>query len=732
MAKNFHSTKNPSLSLFAQLRIYFGNRLELLDCTKATLVHLSHTIEDLILRERIPAVLLTGFQESSHWRRETERYAALSTVARQVCIFAGGISEPDSNERQVHIPLRGDDPLRQEWFLCVLSSQFSVVLCGQDYHTNADNEALRQFATFWSFEPQIVNETLDVLEQTIAEYRPDRLHAFQQARIDMPPTAPNARLMTHFTHELIRYEESLQASMRERETRFKTISELTTDYIYSLSVLPDLSVKTDWTTDAFVQITGYSVAELDAHGGWAALIHQEDLPSAAERARILFGGNEDVRDLRIVTRSGEVRWLRDYARPVLDPVTGQVVAILGAACDITIRKRQEEERQTIQRQLQQTQKLESLGVLAGGIAHDFNNLLVAILGNASLALQDIDATSPAHLSLIQIELAAQRAADLTRQLLAYAGKGRFVVEPLDMNQVINDMLHLLQSVIPKHVSLQVALAPQLSPVIADTTQMQQVLMNLVVNAAEATPHTGGNVRISTSEVDGSSPYVSQAHLIPPDAVTRYVCIEVRDNGEGMDAATIARIFEPFFTTKFTGRGLGLSAVLGIMRGHNGAVGIESVPGFGSVFRILLPVAVSSSFATKNNTLNKAPASWHATGHILVIDDEAEVRTVTGRMIKRFGFLPLLAENGAHGLTVAAAHNGNLSVALIDMTMPHMDGRETFGRLRAMLPDLPVLLISGYNEQSVTDLLAGQHRVKFLQKPFTAAELLARIRVLVEH
>jgi signal transduction histidine kinase len=253
-----------------------------------------------------------------------------------------------------------------------------------------------------------------------------------------------------------------------------------------------------------------------------------------------------------------------------------------------------EERLTLERKLLEAQKLESLGVLAGGIAHDFNNLLAAILGNAELALLDMPPESPAHTSIVQIELAARRAAALTQQMLAYSGRGHFVVDHYDLNRLVVDITELLKTSIPQQIALRLALTPQLPPIIADATQIRQVVINLVTNATEAIGDRDGSITIATRLWPGDQITLGPAALPADLAEGVYVELEVADTGHGMDTATQARIFEPFFTTKFTGRGLGLAAVLGIVRGHRGALTVRSTPGQGSSFRVLLVAATEQS------------------------------------------------------------------------------------------------------------------------------------------
>lgn len=388
----------------------------------------------------------------------------------------------------------------------------------------------------------------------------------------------------------------------------------------------------------------------------------------------------------------------------------------------------QQEAQAIERKLLETQKLESLGVLAGGIAHDFNNLLVAILGNASLALLDLPSNSPAYESIQQIEIAAQRAADLTRQMLAYAGKGRFIVERIDLNAVVKEMTSLLEVSIPKHVAVHYQLTTPLPEVEADVTQIRQVVMNLVVNAAEAIGEQAGAITVTTGiyQVDrSSSANASSLHDLVEGA---YVYLAVSDTGTGMTVETQAQIFDPFFTTKFTGRGLGLAAVLGIARGHKGTVKVESEVGHGSTFTFLLPVSTGRA-------ADKAPqqpviTSWHGRGKILIVDDEPTVRTVTKQMLTKFGLSTLEAGDGFTGLEILRSYSDEISCVLLDMTMPQMNGEATFRLMRQIKPNVRIILMSGYNEQEVTGHFADKGLAGFLHKPFTAHELRAKLQAAI--
>jgi nitrogen-specific signal transduction histidine kinase/CheY-like chemotaxis protein len=384
------------------------------------------------------------------------------------------------------------------------------------------------------------------------------------------------------------------------------------------------------------------------------------------------------------------------------------------------------ERLAFERALFQTQKLESLGVLAGGIAHDFNNLLVAILGNADLVLDDIAPDSPVRQRVQQMQTAARHAADLTRQLLAYSGKGRGIVQPLSLNDVIDGMAPLLTTAISRNVTLHLELTSELPAILGDVTQVRQVLMNLVTNAAEAVSSMG-KVEVQTSVRSVSAEELAQVYqeLEPP--ASSYVALVVRDQGCGMDEVTLQRIFEPFFTTKFTGRGLGLSAVRGIVRGHGGALHVHSTPGTGTTFTVLWPVLHEPVATTPRQQVS---APWSGRGVIIVIDDDAEVRAVAAEMLERCGYAVQAAENGPAGLALLDTLASSPAAILLDLMMPQMSGDEVFAQIRQRDRGVPVILMSGYDEQDVVRRFVGRGLGGFLQKPFTQYDLQDVLRQLV--
>jgi CheY-like chemotaxis protein len=378
--------------------------------------------------------------------------------------------------------------------------------------------------------------------------------------------------------------------------------------------------------------------------------------------------------------------------------------------------------------MQQMQKLESLGVLAGGIAHDFNNLLVAILGNAGLALMELPPESPARQTVLAIETAAQRAAELTRQMLAYSGKGRFVIERLNLSRIVEEMAHLLEVSVSKRAVLKYRFAPDLPAIEGDATQLRQVIMNLITNASDAIGDRSGVISISTGLMHADAAYLKTAYMDDALPEGDYVYLEVADTGLGMDEQTAERIFDPFFTTKFTGRGLGLAAVLGIVRSHRGAIKLYTEPGRGTTFKILFPTA-GPAVPTPEEPVEAATTA-PAVATILVVDDDETVRTVTRRMLEQSGYTVFQAADGAEALAIYRENQGAIDLVLLDMTMPHMDGEETFRELRRIDPRVRVLLTSGYNEQDATERFAGKGLGGFIQKPYRPQELLERIRSIL--
>ena len=378
--------------------------------------------------------------------------------------------------------------------------------------------------------------------------------------------------------------------------------------------------------------------------------------------------------------------------------------------------------------LQHAQKLESLGVLAGGIAHDFNNLLVGMLGNSSLALEDVPEGHRARTAVEQIQLASRRAAELTRQMLAYSGKGRFVVEPLDLSTVVREMMDLLMVSITKKASLVTDLPDGLPAVQADVTQLRQVVMNLITNASDALEGGHGTIRLITGTLQAEPRYLEGMDVggdLPPGG---YVFLEVSDTGAGMTEETQVRMFDPFFTTKATGRGLGMAATLGILRGHSGAIKVYSEEGQGTAIKLLLPAVEGMEPTAPRGSGPVIHGALHGT--VLVVDDQTLVRSMARRTLERAGLTILEAADGHETLEIYERSGTSIDLVLMDLTMPVLSGEETFAALRRLDPSISVLLMSGYNAQDTTAKFVGKGLAGFLQKPFTAKELVDAVATLL--
>ena len=426
-----------------------------------------------------------------------------------------------------------------------------------------------------------------------------------------------------------------------------------------------------------------------------------------------------------IVEEAAIRAMRDGAH---DFIMKDKLARLAPAVERELRESVlRHERRHLEEHVRQNQRMESLGVLAGGVAHDFNNLLVGIMGNASLAIDMLPESSPVVPLLEDVVLASQKAADLTRQMLAYAGKGRFVSEPTDLSALVHDISGLVRTSISKKVQIDLRLEPNLPPIDADPTQIQQLIMNLLINGAEAIGDKAGTVTVTTgrSEVDAGK---LTAHFRSQGIESgSFVFLEVNDTGCGMDQATKSRIFEPFFTTKFTGRGLGLAAALGIVRGHKGALKVESEPGKGSAFEILFPMSAQPLTRPQASPGEKTRRAAANSGHILVVDDEDLVRRTAKNALERYGFTVLLSENGQRAVDVFSGLSDQIVVVLLDLTMPVMGGEEAFRKLRAIRPDVDIVLMSGYDEGQAMLGFEGLEVSGFLKKPYTGEALAKTVR-----
>ncbi len=483
----------------------------------------------------------------------------------------------------------------------------------------------------------------------------------------------------------------------------------------------------EWS-DRCKAIFGIPVDDLMHYGRFLRTLHPDDRSRTDAAMTHALAAKVPYLEFRTVWPDGSVHWIAAKGRAFYDKGTGQASRMAGATMDITERKQAEEERHRVERKLLETQKLESLGVLAGGIAHDFNNLLTGVLGNASLARKDAPADSPMLHYLERIEKAASRAADLCKQMLAYAGKGQFVIQDLDLTALVRETTQMMMSSLSKSVTLRSNLADDLPCVNGDGTQLRQIVMNLVINASEAIGAKGGTVTITTRLTHPDRSFFADTLAAPDAPEGDYVMLEVSDTGSGMTPETRARIFDPFFTTKFTGRGLGLAAVLGIVRAHRGVLKVSSEPEKGTTFQILLPS--TSKRAKTAPAPNGKPERWSGSGTVLMVDDEVMVRAIAQRMLISMGFRVIVAEDGLKAVERFREEGADVRVVLLDLTMPRLDGEGTFYELRKIRPDVKVLLMSGFSEQEAVGRFIGQGLAGFLQKPFTLETLRDRMKEIL--
>jgi len=550
----------------------------------------------------------------------------------------------------------------------------------------------------------------------ISLYKDERIAGWRENYVCKLPSGEVVAIYDDVTQQ-----KQAEEVLRKSEEEYRTLVETSPDIIFREDPEGNLL----FVNRVFTETLGYS-AEESTKLNHFDLTHPDDVESLKKDMHPLFAGRQ-VRNIECRMRSKEGSYLHFSfnSSPVSDP-EGKVTSILGIAADITERKRAEQERRELEAKIRHAQKLESLGILAGGIAHDFNNLLMGILGNADLALKDLPPESPGRESIADIVTAARRAAELVRQMLAYSGKGRFVVERLDLQALVEELAHLIEASISKKAILRYDFAHGIPAVEADATQLRQIMMNLITNASDAIGERSGLITIRTGAMHCDRTYLRDTYLDEELAEGLYSFFEVSDTGVGMDRETRAKVFDPFFSTKFTGRGLGLAAVLGIVRGHRGALRVESQPGKGSTFRILLPAAGGAP-TPKEEAAVVAVSGWTGAGTVLLVDDEETVRAVSRNMLERLGFEVLTTGDGREALEIFAADPDRITCVLLDLTMPELDGEECFRELRRIRQEVPVILSSGYDEQELTSRFVGRGLAGFIQKPYELADLAEKLR-----
>jgi PAS domain S-box-containing protein len=504
----------------------------------------------------------------------------------------------------------------------------------------------------------------------------------------------------------------VERALRESEQRFRALIENSADGFVLLD--PRGAVLYSGP-----RILGYENQELKGRTV-LEIMHPDDRARVPDILNHLMErpGRVVTSECRLYAKDGSWRWIEAVAKNLLNDSV--IAGIVVNYRDVTDRKRMEE-------QLRQTQKLESIGVLAGGVAHDFNNLLTGMLGNATLALDTLSPAHPGRPRIEEVISAAESAAHLTRQLLAYSGRGRFIIQPVNLSELTRNITALVRTSIPRHVELRFDLAADLPAVQGDPGQLQQLIMNLVINGAESVPDDrNGSVLLVTRVRSVDQDYISNTFASPEIQAGTFVALEVRDTGCGMDEQTQSKIFDPFFTTKFSGRGLGLSAVLGIVRGHKGAIKVYSVPGEGTTLQVLLP-------ATARVVSETPPVNPHlrGTGTILVADDEPVVRRAARSALERQGFTVIEAANGQEAVDLFREMATRISLVLLDLTMPLAGGELALPALCTLRPDVKIVLSSGFNQAEAVQRFAPSRLAGFLQKPYTATQLAETIKAVLE-
>jgi len=507
-------------------------------------------------------------------------------------------------------------------------------------------------------------------------------------------------------------------AMTHNARRFRAMIENSMDIIGVM----DRNSTLRYVSPSISKVLGYSVDEVIGTN-LQTYSHPDLVENLAKVIQTIRPGRTERYEISLRHKNGTYRLLEASITVMPSELVPNQIVV--NARDITERRQAELERQNMEMKVQQSQKLESLGVMAGGIAHDFNNLLMGIMGHAGLALMEPGLGISLRRRLHQIEASAIRAAELTNQLLAYSGRGKFQVGPLSLSRLVDEMESLLETVISKKAVLEHRYAADLPSIEGDATQLRQVIMNLITNASDALGDRVGTITIATGVME-TGPRTTCLAGAPPEGPS--VFLEVSDTGAGMDAETLGRVFDPFFTTKFTGRGLGLAAVLGIMRGHHGAIQVNSEPGQGTTFRLLFPR--SDHAEARPAFPGRPPGAYQSQGLILVVDDEEPVRSVATAALEGCGFTILSATNGRDGLDAYRAQEAQIRAILLDLTMPIMSGDEVLAELRTgggSGATVPVLLSSGYSSDDVAENLQRRGVQHFLQKPYSPGDLIGKIR-----
>jgi len=506
------------------------------------------------------------------------------------------------------------------------------------------------------------------------------------------------------------------SELADSERRYRLISELLTDFAYAFEVLPDGSLTMEWSTPALERMTGYTEQELTSLGGWDSVVHPDDAAIPHEQMERLRNGEIAVVEYRIVTRDGQTRRVRDHGRPQWDPLEARVVRVYGAVQDIT-------ERHDLREQLERLRKMEAVGAMVGGLVLDFNNVLTSILGQASLMKAGARPGDRAFESASSIEVAAGRAVELTDQLLNYARGAKGSQVAVDMKQVVLDAVALAgrQCGTTARISHEQLVAD--ASVMGDPVELQQVVTNLLVNARDAIialeEDAGGEITVVCRQVKVA--IGDEASWGGVDAGI-YLELEITDNGAGISDDDVERIFEPYFTTKPRGhgQGLGLATAYSIVRNHRGSILVESDPGYGTTFRVLLPLAwdVMESAAERERALD--PIS--GTGRILLVDDEPAILDTVSEMLAALGYQVLVAPDGRSAVEMFSRMAEQIDLVVLDLVMPGMDGADVLQVMQDIDPDAAVLMATGLKDEAHSEADVFEGTRGWIRKPFGLSEL----------
>jgi len=538
------------------------------------------------------------------------------------------------------------------------------------------------------------------------------------------------------TIELMLSNQKLIKEQEERSRYEKSLLESEEKYRHLVTYAPAGIYEVDLNLRKFISVNdimcemlGYTREEVLSMDP-LQLLTEESGNLFLQRIDDVLAGKTVPADVEFVVKARDGRKLWVLLNTRYSYKRGNRLTAMVVVHDITERKKAESERLELERKIFDSQRLESLGILSGGIAHDFNNLLMAILGNLDITLLNLPPASSARLTIERAVQAAHRATDLTRQMLAYSGRGRFLVVPMNLNDLVRENAELFRAAIHRTVVMNLQLSPERTVIKGDPVQIQQVVMNLITNASEAIGEKIGTITLATGVMDCDEPFLSKSLLTTKLPAGKYVYLDVTDNGQGMEEETIQRIFDPFFTTKFIGRGLGMSAVLGIVRGHRGAIIIDSVYGLGTTVQVLFPIHEEqvAELPDPNSSPIKSGNITLFPGTILVVDDEDMVRTVCEKLLQGLGFQTLSASDGEEALSLLKKHLNEITLVLLDLTMPRMSGLQTFQEMKRFQPNLKIILCSGYSEEESKQCIGPLAPDGFIKKPFHLRQLEEKITV----